>query len=288
MTYSKIGFIGLGLMGIPMAKRLISAGFPVYIWNRTKEKSLAIEKEGVTVVSSPAQLASEVDVILICITDGEAVKSILFSTNGVLAGARKNQIIVDHSTILPNVAQEISQELEKHDIYYVDAPVTGSVPGATNGTLTVFAGGDFEVIKKVEPILLAYSKKVNYMGQSGAGQSAKICNQTMLINTAMLIFETVNLAKNQGIEPKLLLDAFRDTLIDSKAVQIFGEYSITDNPKKLAHIKDVLKDLSYVNEVAQSTKSHIFLTEKTLQLVKEFSSRGNGYKDIIELKKLYS
>lgn len=283
----KVGFIGLGLMGEPMARHLLEAGYSLYIWSRKKNQSLDLIKRGAIYVGSPRELAEQVDVILLCLTDEYAVEEVLFGSDGVWSANRNGQVIVDHSTISPFAVKKISYKVKKLGAEYIDAPVTGSVNGAINGTLVVFAGGDARIIKKVKPVLLAYSRKINHMGGSGFGQITKICNQVMLINTIFTFFETINLAKKLGLNIKKLQLALEHSLVDSKVLSIFGRALTLKNPSKIAYIKDVMKDLQYIHFVARRTDSNIFLTRKTLGLLKDFIGDDGGYRDIIEAVQIY-
>lgn len=283
----KVGFVGLGLMGLPMARRVINAGFDLYIWNRDSRKCQQLAHEGAIITSSPKDLARQVDVILLCVTDEYAVEAILFGSNGVLEANKPQQIIVDHSTICPVMVKTIANKIKYAGMAYIDAPITGSVSGAVNGTLVVFAGGDSESIEKVRPVLSAYSKRVNHMGANGYGQATKVCNQTVLLNMIFAIFEMVNLAKQQGLDTDKLLSVFEDSLFDCKAWRIYSQAVIFGGEQKLAPIKNVMKDMRYIQKVGKLTNSPIFLTEKTSKLVDGLISKGMGDQDIIELMQLY-
>ena len=171
MIDHNIGFIGLGLMGLPMSQRLCAGKYLVTVWNRTKTKTSQALAAGANVAESPSELARRNKIVLLCLTDTEAVEDVLFRKDGIVSGG-PGTIIADHSTIGPTAAKEFANRLrKKHGIRYVDAPVTGGVIGATEGTLTIFAGGDASDIQTIRPALSLISQRVLHMAGHGARQT---------------------------------------------------------------------------------------------------------------------
>ena len=240
-----IGFIGTGLMGEPIAKHILDHYKFLAIWNRTKEKAESLLKLGAVWCENPKELANLCDIIILCLTDQNACNEILFSINGVIK-ASKPKIIIDHSTLAPNDARKISKELSREKFQYIDAPVTGSVPGAKSGKLVIFTSGQKSTFEFIKPILQVYSCRITYFGKNSLGQSAKLCNQIMLHNTILATFESLRFAQLQGLDTEVLLSSLHDSLIDSKAWRIFSEAALNPNSTKLANIKDMLKDLRYI------------------------------------------
>src|SRR5260221_1009532 len=156
----KVGFIGLGLMGNPMAKNILKKGFPLVVYNRNPEKAKELVSLGASTVFSPKELASQVDVVVTMVTSGKDVQEVLFSENGVVKGAKKGMIVIDMSTIGPTDAKEIASKLKTYDIDFLDAPVTGSTPKAITGELTIFVGGGKDELEKAHPILEAMGKSI--------------------------------------------------------------------------------------------------------------------------------
>jgi len=284
--FKKIGFIGLGLMGTPMCTHIQKAGFHLTVWNRTTSKCQPFINNGALLATTPHELANETEVIILCLTDELAVKTILFEKNGILE-KDKNLIIVDHSTIAPASAKSIAKCAEEKGAVYLDAPVTGSVPGAIKGTLITFVGGNQEALLSIEPILKTYSTKIAYMGENSLGQATKMCNQVMLHNTIISTFETMNLAIQQGLNINKLVDALEDSLIHSKAWEIFGNAAMVKN-NKLAHIKDLMKDINYVESTATATNSPLYLTSRTIEILRIAMNKGMGMDDVVNLIKLYN
>lgn len=284
----RIGLIGVGLMGEPIARRILNGGYSLRIWNRTLNKCESLLKDGAILSKSPKEMAKHVDVVLLFLKDEFAVEEVLFGADGLFSVDGDVRLIADHSTICPTKIKNIVGQLEKIGVKYLDAPVTGSVSGAINGSLTGFFGGDSNDIDSIRHILCLYIKKINYMGENSMGQAAKVCNQTVLLNMIISIFEMINLARKQGIDDAMLLSAFEDSLFDCKAWQIYGHAAVSKQEKKLAPIRNVMKDLSYIYKIGNLKNSPTYLTETSLKLVSRLMERGMGDEDILKLIKVYS
>lgn len=286
-----IGFVGLGLMGAPIANHLTKQGYNLTVWNRTQSKSekFLMNNANVIVASSLKELAASSEVIILCLTDETAVEEVLFAEHGIFQTNQVLKIVIDHSTINPDSARQIAFKLNQYKVQFIDAPVTGSVPGAIEGSLIVFAGGDEKTVDLVRPIMSSYSKRVNYLGINGAGQAMKICNQMLLHNAILSIFETMNVATRQGFTLDAIMRSLDDSLIDSKVWRIFSETIKNNGQKKLAHIKDMLKDLKYVSQTAHDVNASIPLTTKTIDLIEALMHvLKNPSADVIELQKIYT
>ncbi|MBI2611416.1 NAD(P)-dependent oxidoreductase [Candidatus Gottesmanbacteria bacterium] len=194
----KVGFIGLGLMGMPMSKNIIKAGFDLTVYNRTLSKSKQLQNSAKT-AKSPQELAKIVDVIITMVTAGKDVEEVLFGKNGVVKDAKKGLIVVDMSTIGPTYAKRIAKKLEKYSIKFLDAPVTGSTPKAITGELTIFIGGNRDVYEKVKSVLMAMGKNHHYMGPNGSGQAMKMINNQVLATTIEGLAEGMILADSMKI-----------------------------------------------------------------------------------------
>lgn len=190
----KIGFIGLGLMGNPMAKNILKAGFELTVYNRTKAKTAELKKLGSKVAASPEELATASDVVITMVTGPKDVEAVLFGNHGVVEAKKKNLIVIDMGTIGPKAAKKIAKKLSGYGIEFLDAPVTGSTPKAITGELTMFIGGKKSVFEKVKPVLLAMGKNLNYMGPTGSGQAIKMVNNYLLAATVAAIGEAMILS----------------------------------------------------------------------------------------------
>ena len=198
----KVGFIGLGLMGNPMAKNIYKAGFPLSVYNRTPSKVAEFKKLGVSVAKTPKDLAEKSDVIITMVTSGKDVESVLFGKDGVVQGANEGLVVIDMSTIGPTYAKKIAQKLKKYHIEFIDSPVTGSTPKAITGELTIFIGGNPKIYKKVKRVLMSMGKKHFYMGGVGSGQAMKIVNNQLHPAEMIALSEGILLADSLGLSRK--------------------------------------------------------------------------------------
>ncbi len=202
----RIGFIGLGLMGSRMATNLIKAGYSLVVFNRTSLKTKELEKLGAQVTSSPAEIAKQVDVVISMVTGPKDVEEIYLGKNGVINGKKEGLITIDMSTIGPSTAIKVSKELSKYGIYFIDAPVTGGLSGATEGKLSIFVGGQEKILEKIRPILSVLGKKINFMGPVGTGQAIKLVNNLITAESMIVISEALLFAESVGINRKKMAE----------------------------------------------------------------------------------
>lgn len=197
----KVGFIGLGLMGGPMARRLIDAGLEVAVYNRTASGTEEHSKAGARVCSSPAELAEACELILICVSDTPDVEEVLFAADGVAGGAAEGSVIVDHSTISPSASRVFAEKLRRQGLGFVDAPISGGTSGAAQGTLMVMAGGEKEHVDILRPVAGHYSSKLVHVGPAGQGQLMKCCNQLVAGLHVLALAEGFRFAEEAGLKP---------------------------------------------------------------------------------------
>ncbi|VCU70956.1 2-hydroxy-3-oxopropionate reductase [Pigmentiphaga humi] len=221
----RFGFIGLGNMGLPMATRLLAAGHAVTVWNRSADKAEELARAGAAVAAEPADVLRQAEVVGICVKDGAAVEQIAFGPGGLAeAGAAgQGRVVVDFSTISPGQARDIGRRLrELTGAGWLDAPVSGGVPGAERGSLICFAGGEAADLELARPLLAPLAARVTYMGPAGAGQTTKICNQMIVAVNVLTIAETYGLARKAGVDLGQLAPALAGGFADSQPLQIFG------------------------------------------------------------------
>jgi 3-hydroxyisobutyrate dehydrogenase len=219
----KLGFIGLGDMGLPMARRLLAAKHQVIAWNRSPGPLVTLAAEGAESADSPAAVIAEADLVGLCLTSHETVAHIGWGGGGLFsAPLAGRKYIADFSTGAPEAAVNFARRAAGAGASWVDAPVSGGVAAAAAGSLIVFAGGLAEDIAALEPIFAAVATRVTLMGGSGAGQSAKICNQMIVSSNIMVLAETFAMARRAGIDVSALPAAFAGGFADSKPLQIFG------------------------------------------------------------------
>jgi 3-hydroxyisobutyrate dehydrogenase len=263
----KLGFIGIGLMGKPMTLRLLAAGHEVTVWNRSPEKLEEVLAKGARRADSPAAVARAADIVMMCVTDQKAAEEVLFKKNGIIQGASAGKLVVDFSSIAPASAREFAARLEATGMGLVDAPVSGGVAGAEQGTLAIMAGGRAEHIERVRPVVMHLAARFTRMGDSGAGQVAKLCNQAIVGSLVAVIAEAIRLAEAAGVDSKMLPEALKGGFADSLPLQIFGARMAArrfDPP--LAAAATMLKDLQNAAAVAAEKQVWMPMVERALEL----------------------
>lgn len=203
----RIGVVGLGTMGGAMAANIARAGFPVGAWNRTAGRMGRLEELGVTLAASPAALAADVDIVLVCVSDTPDVEAVLFGADGVAEGAVSGTLVIDCSTIDPTASRGFAARLAAQGIGFVDAPVTGGSEGAQNASLAILVGGAHAHVDRARPVLEAIGRTITHFGPAGAGQSAKAVNQVILAGTYLAVAEGLVLAMKAGLDPEQVVAA---------------------------------------------------------------------------------
>ncbi len=283
-----LGYIGTGLMGAPMATRLIDAGNTVTVWNRTAAKAQPLAERGAALGESPADVAAKSDIVFMCLTDTAAVREAVFGENGVAQGAREGSILVDFSSIQPEATREMAARLlEDTGMDWIDAPVSGGVPGAEAGTLAIMAGGTAESFARVEPVVLQMASRFTLMGPSGAGQTTKLCNQVIVGCTMAVLAEAARLATNAGVDASRLPEALAGGFADSKPLQLFVPRMVeAQHEPPLGHVYTMLKDLDSVCDLARSCTSPVPFTAMAAEQFRLLKVRGGDTADALEIFKL--
>ncbi|QLF92772.1 NAD(P)-dependent oxidoreductase [Pseudomonas sp. ABC1] len=287
-TLPTLAFAGIGLMGLPMCRRLLAAGYSLRVWNRSVEKCAALQALGATVVETPAQLC-QADIVLLCLADTQAVRDVVFARGGIAEGARSGQILVDHSSLEPGATREMAARLlADTGMRWVDAPVSGGVAGAQAGSLAIMAGGRHEDIERVRPHLLRLGERLTYMGDVGAGQVAKVCNQMIVACNALVIAEVVALAERAGVDANLLAPALAGGFADSRPLQILApQMASSDFEPVKWHVRTLLKDLDTAVGLSRAEGSATPMSGLAAQLMRQHASQGNLQRDPATLIQLY-
>ena len=277
----KLGFAGIGLMGGPMVGRLLDAGCSVSVWNRSRAKLAPMVERGARAVETPAALTAESDIVMMCLMDADAVETVTFGPSGI-AEMRGAGVLVDFSTIPPDKCREFASRLEMaNGMSWVDAPVSGGVPGAKAGTLAIMAGGDAESVELVRPTVEILCARFTHMGPVGAGQATKMCNQIIAGCTMVVIAEAVNFAERSGVDARLLTEALKGGFADSLPFQIFAPRMVArDSKEPLGTSNTMLKDLEAVAGIAGENGARLAMTERALDILREIDRRGIGDRDI--------
>ncbi len=280
MKIEKIGFIGLGIMGIPMAKNLAKAGFELVVWNRTiaKAQKFAEEVPGTTVAASPADVGAETSIIITIVTDSSDVAAVILGEHGVIAGIRPGSTVIDMSTISPAVERELSIKLEEKGCSLIDAPVSGGDIGAKAGTLAIMAGGNEDVFEKVLPVFEAMGKTITYCGPVGAGQLTKQCNQILVSVNLHAACEAISFADNNGLDPDVMISAISGGAAGSWQLSNLGP-KITRGDYEPGFMIDLIqKDLKLVLETANLSSSPVPAASMVHQLFNCAQGKGLGAK----------
>lgn len=247
----KVGYIGLGLMGKPMARNILKAGYPLFVHNRSQEKVNELVQEGAIAANSPAEVASLVDVVFTNLPDSPDVEKVVLGENGIIEGGRKGLIFVDNSTIKPEVARKIAKKLEEKGIFALDAPVSGGDIGAINGTLTIMIGGSQEALDKIYPILEVLGKSITHIGGPGTGQITKAANQIMVAAQMVAMGELLIFAKKAGADPQKVVEAIRGGAAQCWTLDVKPQRLFTGNRQPGFKASMQAKDLNIVMETAK-------------------------------------
>lgn len=274
MSEQTVAFVGLGLMGRPMALHLVKAGHRVRVYNRTAEKTRPLAEAGAAVCPTPAEAAKGSSVVCTCVGDGPDVAEVILGEGGVARGAAPGTLIVDHSTISPLVAQEIERELSALGLRFIDAPVSGGEKGAIAGTLSIMCGGDPEDFDEARPVLSAYGKNLVLVGGSGMGQVAKACNQVLVVNTILGVAEAMVLAQKLGADPQKVWEAVKDGAARSWSLEVLGPKMIAGDDSAGFFVKHQQKDVRIILDAARETGAALPGTALVHQLYRAVQTRG--------------
>jgi 3-hydroxyisobutyrate dehydrogenase len=271
----KLGFVGIGLMGRPMTLRLLAAGHEVTVWNRSRDKLAPVVERGARAVESPAEVARAAEIVMMCVTDQRAAEAVLFGPAGVAEGAQAGLVVVDFSSIAPASAREFAKRLAEKGVGLVDAPVSGGVPGAEKGTLAIMAGGRPEHVERVRPIVMQLAARFTRMGDSGAGQTTKLCNQVIVGSLIAVIAEAIRLAEAAGVDAQKLPEALKGGFADSLPLQIFGaRMAARTFEPSIGAASLMLKDLGNARAVAEKFGLELPMVERALELYRRLQAAG--------------
>ncbi|MDH0099045.1 NAD(P)-dependent oxidoreductase [Ectopseudomonas hydrolytica] len=287
-TLPALAFAGIGLMGLPMTRRLLAAGYPLTLWNRTPDKCAPLLELGAHRVENPAELCRDASVVMLCLANTEVVREVVFGPGGIVEGARPGQLLVDFSSLEPAATREMAAELEaRTGMRWVDAPVSGGTPGAEAGTLAIMAGGRDEDVERVRPVLAHLGQRLTRMGEVGAGQVTKVCNQMIVACNALVIAEVVALAERSGVDASLIALALAGGFADSKPLQILAPQMAASQFEPIKwHVRTLLKDLDTAVKLSREQGSATPMSGLAAQLMRLHGSQGNLERDPATLVEL--
>ncbi len=275
----KVGFIGLGIMGGPMAQNLMEAGHELVLYNRTPEKAEEIAGNGATVVESPREVAESCDVVVLMLPDSPQVEEIVEGENGVLEGIKEGALIVDMSTISPVVTRELAEKIEERGASMLDAPVSGGEPGAQQGTLAIMAGGSEEDFERARPLLEVMGDAITHVGPTGAGQTAKAANQIVVAVTLEGISEALVLASKAGVAPEKILEAISGGLAGSNVMEAKKENFLEHDFEPGFRVDLHHKDLGIALATGREYGVSLPVTAIVDQMLESLKTKGRGDRD---------
>lgn len=282
----RIGFIGLGTMGAPMARRLIEAGYELTVHNRTREREEALAALGARRAGSPRAAAEDADLVITMVSDTPDVQAVVLKENGAVIGMREGSVLIDMSTISPTTTRRIAAAAKEHGVSMLDAPVSGGSEGAENGTLSIMVGGEADALELARPALERLGSTITHVGESGAGQIAKAVNQTVIAGTYAAVAEGVALMMAAGIDAEAALTAISggaagSWVLENRAHNMLrGEYPLGFRTR--LHRKDLGIALIAARELGVAMPVAAYVEQLETSLIR----RGYGDEDVSNIARI--
>ena len=281
---TRVGFIGLGVMGSPMSSHLSKKGFNTFVYNRTQDvsKKWADSNKG-KIKTSPQDLAKSVNFLIICVGNDDDVREILFSEDGAYPSLKPGTIVIDHTTTSAKLAKELSAKLKNKNCYYLDAPISGGQLGAEEGNLTIMVGGEKEVYEESLDVLAAYSKYSKCMGESGSGQLTKMVNQIAIAGLLQSLSEAINFSEKSGLNSEDVLNVISKGAAQSWQMDNRWQTMLKDEFDFGFAVDWMRKDLDIVSDEASRIGANIHVTELVNNFYKQIQEDGGGRLDTSSL-----
>jgi 3-hydroxyisobutyrate dehydrogenase len=285
----RLGFIGIGLMGEAMTLRLLERGWPVTVWNLTEDRYARVVPAGAVRAATPAAVAADSELVLMCVLDAAAVRNCVFGDQGLASAPRSRTIVVDLSTINPDVARDVAGRLgAANGMRWVDAPVSGGPPAARDGTMTVMAGGEAADIAEIAPVMADLAGNFTHVGPVGAGQTAKILNQAIVGTGYVLMAEALALAEAAGIDAAKLPECLAGGRADSNLLRkIYPQMAARDFDPPRSYARQLLKDMKNVKEFARAAGCELPVIEQAVGQYERYVGQGNEMADSTSVARLY-
>lgn len=283
----KLGFIGLGIMGKPMAKNLLKAGYEVMVSDINKEAMAELEAAGATSTDNKVELAKSSDVIITMLPDSPQVEEVILGEGGVIEGAREGSVVIDMSSIAPLSSRKVYAALAEKGVDMLDAPVSGGEPKAIDGSLAVMVGGKKEVFDKYYDVMMTMSGSVTYVGETGAGNVAKLCNQVVVALNISAVAEALILAKKANVDPELVYQAIRGGLAGSTVMDAKAPMMMDRNFEPGFRIDLHIKDLTNALETSHGVGAPLPLTAQAMEIMQAIKVDGSGVEDHASIARFY-
>jgi len=282
----QVAFIGLGIMGEPMAKNIVKKGYSLSVFNRTAEKTLPLREAGAVAAASPKEATKGADVVILMLTDPDAVDQVLDGPQGVRAGLEAGKTIINMSTVPPSYSRNLFDRLKSGHLAAIDAPVYGSKKPAEDGALVILAGGIQAKVKEMEPLLLTMGKKVVYCGEAGQGSSMKMVVNLLLSIMATGLAEAVNLGQKCGLSTETMLETILSGPTHCPLFEFKKPMLISDNYGAQFALKNMTKDLRFILQTADEAGAAVPAAHVVFQLYRAAMGRGLSDKDYAAVKKV--
>ena len=276
---AKIGIIGTGIMGMPIAKNLLKNKYDVYAYSRNIKKQALVEKKGIKIIKSLKNFFYDIDILILAVSDTKDVKEILTGKNGLINNISKISIVIDMSTICPIETIKISKKLKKSNISMVDAPVSGGEIGAIKGNLSIMVGGEESIVKKILPIFKVLGEKITHIGASGSGQVAKACNQTIVAQTLQGVSEAFIIADKFKVDKSNIREALLGGFAYSKVLDMHAKRILDKDFKPGFKTKLHAKDLRIAKNIAKKKNLNLPGTTLVNYNMNKCKNQGHSEKD---------
>jgi 3-hydroxyisobutyrate dehydrogenase len=286
-----VGFIGLGIMGRPMARNLLKAGFELTVWNRSRPGIEALVAEGAAEADNPREVAESSDVVVTIVGYAEDVEQVALGTNGIIEGAHDGLVHIDMSTISPDVTRRVAARLAERGIAMIDAPVSGGEHGAIDGTLSVMAGGDGDTFERCRPLFETMGKKIVHCGPSGSGQVVKLCNQVVVGLNNLAVCEALILCTKAGVDTRRMLEAIGAGAANSWAVQNLAPKMLARDFRAGFKVEHQSKDLRYALDAAHANHASLpgtALVRELFAAVEADGHEGEGTQALVKALEMLS
>lgn len=283
-----IGFIGLGIMGEPMAGHILTAGYPLTVYNRTASKADNLVARGATLAPTPAQVALTSDIIITIVSRTSDVEQVLFGDQGLASVDLTGKTIIDMSTISADETRDFAKRLQALGAHMLDAPVSGGDIGAINATLTIMVGGERSVLDTCLPVLETMGKTITYMGGHGNGQATKMCNQIMVVGNLMGMCEGLALAHSQGLDLAQVREVILGGIGASAQLNVVGPKIIAGDTSPGFFVELMEKDLSMVKTTQELNNLPSYMVETALQHMQTIMAQGGGKLGTQAISELFS
>ncbi len=275
----KVGFIGLGIMGKPMARNLMQVGHELVVYNRSREKADELAEEGAVVAGSPREVAEQSDVVVTMLPDSPEVREVVAGEDGVFEGIGEGSLLVDMSTISPVVTKELAAEAGKKGVGILDAPVSGGEPGAVEGTLSIMVGGGEEDFERAKPIFDVLGETVVHVGEAGAGQVAKACNQIVVALVIEAVSEALVLGSKAGVNPAKIIDVLSGGLAGNKVMEAKRDFFLEHDFDPGFRVELHHKDLGIALAASREYGVALPITAIVSQMLEALKAKGSGDRD---------